>query len=269
MNQSGIRTGDGLVSLRGGGQLTGQRASAHYRPEAEGLLLGFTPLPTPEPERLSGWTDKLAGTPPVDLLTELHERFGVEWRRIAQLVGVSVTAVNKWRGGGGVAAESNLALRRLVGFCELATAAGVFDVAGWLASNPVEQAVFTRADLYSVGAAEHLLESLERPLPGEALLDHCLPRWREAVRRVAFSPVLTIDDDGAVILELPELPGVIAVADTEDEARARLLVELRDYATEWDRFADAPDHVQNQELVQAVLAATTDDDLYRLVFPGS
>src|SRR4029077_5017288 len=101
MNEPGFRTGEGLVTLRGAGLLTGQRASAHYRLEAEGLLLGFSPLPKPEPERVDRWTDKLAGPPPIDLLADLHERFGLEWRRMAQLLGVSVTAINKWRSGGG------------------------------------------------------------------------------------------------------------------------------------------------------------------------
>jgi len=259
------RTGGPTVRFAGTSGLTGRQGAAHYLPEAYGALLDWAPLPSSRPERLERWTDKLAGTPAVDLLAELHDRFGLEWQRIARLLGVSVPALNKWRNGGGLAAETDLNLRRLVAFSELVADGGIGDVASWFASAPVAEVPLTRGDVYRVGGGNELLASLQDPRPGEGLLDRWLPRWRELRRSRMFNPKVAFDDDGTALITLEEVPGVLGVGDTVDAARAALLDDLRDYAARWDTARDAANHEHNQERVDAIRAAS-DDQLSRLVF---
>jgi predicted RNase H-like HicB family nuclease len=267
MNFSDSRTGSGSVRIHGGATLTGQHASTHYKPEALHRLLDLAPLPSPQPERLERWTDKLAGTAVLDLLAELHDRIGLEWQRIARLLAVSVPALNKWRTGGGLAPDSDLGLRRLVAFCELLAEAGVQDIAAWFLARPVPEAPFTRADLYQLGAAGDLLDGVYRGSDARELLDRWLPRWREAIPTSAlFQPSVTFDDDGSATILVPELPGVLAVGATLDEARQQLLQEVREYAADWEHMSDAPNHAGNKERVEAILNAASDDDLYGLVF---
>lgn len=267
MSGSDARTGAGTVRLRGMTGITGQRAATQYSADAYDALLDRAPLPSPQPERLERWTDKLAGTPALDLLSELHDRFGLEWQRIARLLGVSVPALNKWRVGGGLAPETDVALRRLVAFSELLTEAGIGDVAAWFASHPVPRVPFTRADIFSVGGSGDLLASVHDDRAGELLLDRWLPRWREAASAPAlFRPRVRIDDDGSVIVSIGELPGVLAVGDSIEEARRRVLEELRDYAADWDSLREAPNHSGNQARVDAILRAEDEAELYQVVF---
>lgn len=269
MNSPDSRTGSDSVRIHGGATLTGQHASTHYNAEARDRLFDLAPLPSPQPERLERWADKLAGTAVLDLLAELHNRVGLEWRRIARLLAVSVPALNKWRIGGGLAPESEQGLRRLVAFCELLAEAGVQDVAAWFLARPMQEAPFTRADLYQVGAAGDLLDSVYRGSDARELLDRWLPRWREALSSgTFFQPIVTFDDDGSVTILVSELPGVLAVGATLDEARQQLLQEIREYASDWQRVSDAPNHAGNRQRVEAILNAASDDDLHGLVFGG-
>lgn len=261
---SNTRTGGRTISLRGISTLTGRQGAAHYGSEVYRSLLEWAPLPQHWPEHLEVWTDKLAGTPAVDLLASLHDRLGLEWQRVAQLLRVSVPALNKWRRGGGLAPGTDLGLRRLVAFCELLSKAGVGDIGAWFASTPVEGIPLTRGDVYSVGGSDDLLASIHQPKFPEALLDRWLPRWRELQPARLFHPKVAFDDDGTVLVTLDDMPGVLGVGESIDGARRALVDELRDLARRWDAV-DTPKGA-SAALFEEIRKAADDEELYRLVF---
>ena len=63
-------------------------------------------------------TTALQQNDPADLLAFLGEERGIPWSLAAYLVGVSPTAVRKWRRGGALTPESRARLARLVAFCQ-------------------------------------------------------------------------------------------------------------------------------------------------------
>lgn len=265
MNVSSRRTGGPTIRFAGTTGLTGRQGAAHYGDDAYNALLDWAPLPAPRQERLETWTDKLAGTPALDLLAELHDRFGLEWRRIAQLLGVSVPALNKWRSGGGLAPETDVSLRRLVAFIELLADGGIGDVASWLASAPIGDLPLTRGDVYRAGGSVDLLASLHEPKLGEVLFDRWLPRWRELRPSRLFHPKVAFDDDGTVLVTLADVPGVLGVGESIDAARRALLDDLRDYADRWGEAGGVTDRALSDR-VEAIRNAVGDDQLSRLVF---
>src|SRR3954462_15771801 len=56
---------------------------------------------------------------PADLLMALGADLGMPWSLVAELVGVSPTAVRKWRRGGTLTPESRFRLARIVAFCQM------------------------------------------------------------------------------------------------------------------------------------------------------
>lgn len=123
--------------------------------------------------------DRLAGTAPIDLLGRLSDDFDLPWISIAKYLGVSVTAVNKWRAGGPVSESRNYALRALVAFLEVVEQYRQ-DPAGWLSSEPLPGIPFTRGDLYLAGGRDVLARDLVRQIDSPRhLLDQIVPGWDE------------------------------------------------------------------------------------------
>jgi hypothetical protein len=249
-------TGSASVSFAGNLTITGAWATTGYSAEAQRDLLDRAPLPLTFPEPLHKWLDKLAGTPAADMLADLHIRFGLGWRRIAQLLGVSVRAVNKWRDGGGLSPASDLAVRKLLAFSELARGEGVLDLNAWMASQPIADVLADRAELYAAGAVDALLDNLQSPLP-LGVVSQWIPRWRE--KALAVTPLhlqIDFDTDGDVIASTEELPWVFAVASSLDEARHLLILELQDYANDWvDHLHEAPNHAGYRDIVNLIRSA--------------
>ena len=205
--------------------------------------------------------DKRARTSAVDLVGDLHQRCGLSWRRIAQLLGVNVRTVASWREGDGLSDDRERTLRELSAFCNVALDQGIGAVDAWLDSEPWAGVPVTRADLYAARAAELLLRSVGGHLPREAL-DRWIPNWREKAALLATRLHLQVsfDDDGDVIVSVEELPEVLAVGPSLTDARERLVVELRDYAHDWvDHLRDASDHALHRDVVEAIQRATDDD----------
>ncbi len=255
------RTGSASVTFADEATLTGEWGTAGYRPEAQRSLMERAPLTSPRSEPLHRLVDKLAGTPAVDLLDDLHQRCGLSWRRIAQLLGVSVRAVNKWREGGGISDDRERTLRELSAFCDVALDQGIGAVDAWLESEPWSGVPVSRADLYAARAAELLLRSVGGHLPREAL-DRWIPSWREkaALLDTRLHLQVSFDDDGDVIVSVEELPEVVAVGSSLTDARERLVAELRDYARDWvDHLHDAPNHALRRDVVEVIQRATDDD----------
>lgn len=113
------------------------------------------------------------------LLAELSDR-GMAWADIARLVGVSVSAVRKWRADGPASPESRWQLAELAAFLDLLADYPIDDPAQWMEMNLPLPAGFrvTPMELYRDGAHTALLDFATERLGAAELLDKVRPQWR-------------------------------------------------------------------------------------------
>ena len=117
------------------------------------------------------------------LLEELTVDRGLGWTEIARLCGVSISAVRKWRGGGGIEPERLRELGKLAAFLELLPHTGpTGDPAGWMMMPLSEQHTVTAADLYRSGHVDDLLEYAQGHLSVGNLLNRWNPNWQTETR---------------------------------------------------------------------------------------
>ena len=124
---------------------------------------------------------------PADLLAVLGDERGFPWSLVGSLVGVSPTAVRKWRRGGALSPDSRARLARLVAFSQIVTELDprISDVALWLQSPIVAGATtLTPTDLFAIGgdADIALLNRAAQRITPEKLLDQMVPDWRSSSR---------------------------------------------------------------------------------------
>jgi transcriptional regulator with XRE-family HTH domain len=116
------------------------------------------------------------------LLRELSSQRGLGWSDIARLVGVSVQALRKWRGGEPATAEHRLAVARLAAFLDLLEDELINDPAGWLELPLVAGYSPRHLDLYRAGRMELLFELAGLRITPEQALDEFAPDWRRRLR---------------------------------------------------------------------------------------
>lgn len=128
-------------------------------------------------------SDGLASRPLTDLLSELAD-YGLAWRDIARLVGVSVPALRKWRQGEPATGENRLKVARLVGLCHLLKEHGLIDdPASWLELPLVYDVPVSGIDLLAAGRTDLLFRrALHHDADPEAILDEFDPDWRATYR---------------------------------------------------------------------------------------
>lgn len=117
------------------------------------------------------------------LLEELAYDRGLGWSDIASLVGVSVSAVRKWRNGGDASPERRAVLARLAAFLDVIEDKGlVEDPARWMEMKlPLPSGYSIRPiDLYRAGHATALIDLAEQRRSVEHVLDDVRPSWRDA-----------------------------------------------------------------------------------------
>jgi hypothetical protein len=127
----------------------------------------------------------LAQNDPAVLLSALGDDRGMPWSLVAQLVGVSPTAVRKWRRGGALTPESRSRLAKLVAFCQVLPELDplIGDVALWLQSPVISGATtITPADLFARGSEVALLNRAAKRITAEQLLEAEVPNWRATTR---------------------------------------------------------------------------------------
>lgn len=127
----------------------------------------------------------LAQNDPGDLLATLGDDRGMPWSLVADLVGVSPTAVRKWRRGGALSPDSRARLARLVAFCQILTEIDplIDDAALWLQSPIIAGATtLVPADLFARGQEIALLNRAAKRTTAEQLLDDVYPDWRTTTR---------------------------------------------------------------------------------------
>lgn len=127
-------------------------------------------------------SEGLARLSPRDLLRRLSDEYGLSWSTIADLIGVSVQAVRKWRTGDAPSPERRLALARLVAFLDVLEDSSVGDPGGWLELPVMQGYAPTHFDLYKTGRADLLCDLASGRLSGSDALDEYQADWREALR---------------------------------------------------------------------------------------
>lgn len=117
------------------------------------------------------------------LLEELARDRGMGWSDIAEVVGVSVSAIRKWRKGGEASPDSRLKLARIAALLDvLEEKALVQDPAAWMEMDlPLEAGYFIRPlDLYLEGHTTALIDLAEQRQTVTQVLDQARPNWRES-----------------------------------------------------------------------------------------
>lgn len=128
-------------------------------------------------ERMSDKSKSPAGV----LLVELSARWGFSWSSVADLLGVSIPALRKWRRGGGLAGENRVNLARLCAFSEiLAENCAIPEPAVWLDTPLLPDRYVSPRKLYVLGtyAQVGLLEFAGLHHSPYELLDRVEPDWR-------------------------------------------------------------------------------------------
>ncbi|WP_298209050.1 hypothetical protein [Ferrimicrobium sp.] len=116
------------------------------------------------------------------LLHELSTDRGMAWRDIARLVGVSVSAIRKWRNDGAASSENRLVLARLAAFLDLLDGFLVEDPAGWLEVPMADGYTVRHVDLYEAGRPDLLLDIAGLRIDEISALDRFDQEWRARYR---------------------------------------------------------------------------------------
>lgn len=112
-------------------------------------------------------------------LLESARGYGFAWRTIADVVGVSVPALRKWRRGGNASPDNLHAVAGLVAACQVAERmlSPTRDVAAWF-ELPLAPHHMTRLDLYVEGHIDELFDLASERTTASAVLDRVRPDWR-------------------------------------------------------------------------------------------
>lgn len=133
------------------------------------------------------------------LLAELTRDRGMGWSDIAEVVGVSVSAIRKWRKGGEASPDSRRKLSRIAGFLDvLEEKALIADPARWMEMDlPLPAGYFVRPlDLYLEGHETALIDIAEGRQTVPQVLDQVRPNWRES--RSDFEVVVDTDGERSI-----------------------------------------------------------------------
>ncbi len=116
------------------------------------------------------------------MLGELAD-LGFAWRDIAQMVGVSVPAVQKWRRGEKASGDSRASLASLLAACDLIASHYMVDeIASWFEMPLSPSAPVTPITLYATNRADLVFEFASGHTDPEVLLTEFDPGWRERYR---------------------------------------------------------------------------------------
>lgn len=123
-------------------------------------------------------TAVIAMADPAELLESLGTEGGLSWTTVARLVGVTPTAVRKWRRGEQITPQNRHRLARACALLEMLRPYAVADPASWLEMHISQDAVVTPVDLFGAGRADLIFELAGRRTNPHAVLDAYEPDWR-------------------------------------------------------------------------------------------
>lgn len=133
------------------------------------------------------------------LLDELASDRGMGWSDIAEVLGVSISAVRKWRKGGDASPDKRLKLARIAALLDVLDEKGLIrDPAAWMEMDlPLDAGYFIRPlDLYLEGHVTALIELAEQRQTVTQVLDQVRPNWRE--NRSDFEVFLDVDGERSI-----------------------------------------------------------------------
>lgn len=136
-----------------------------------------------------------------ELLEELSLERGMSWTDIAEMTGVSVSAVRKWRQGGDANGDRRARLAELAAFLDVLEDKGIVsEPAQWMEMPlPLDAGYIIRPlDLYADGFRDELIDLAEQRRTMEHILDDVRPGWRD--QRSAFEVFTDGDGDRALRL---------------------------------------------------------------------
>jgi hypothetical protein len=117
-----------------------------------------------------------------DLLNELAE-LGFAWRDIANLVGVSVPAVQKWRRGEGATGENRQKVASLLAACDLvAEHYGIQEVASWFEMPLLLGVPVAPVELWAGGRPDLVFDYASGHTDSDHILTAWDPGWRDRYR---------------------------------------------------------------------------------------
>lgn len=134
-----------------------------------------------------------------NLLEELAGERGMGWSDIAEVVGVSVSAIRKWRKGGVASPQSRTKLARLAALLDVLEEKGLIeDPAAWMEMDfALDAGYFIRPlDLYLEGHVTELIELAEQRQTTAQILDQVRPNWRQS--RSDFEVFLDVDGERSI-----------------------------------------------------------------------
>jgi transcriptional regulator with XRE-family HTH domain len=135
------------------------------------------------------------------LLEELTAVRGMGWSDIAELAGVSISAIRKWRKGGDASPDSRTRLARIAALLDVLEEKGlVQDPATWMDMDlPLGPGYFIRPlDLYLDGHVTALIDLAEQRRTMTQVLDEVRPDWRSS--RSDFKVFTDTDGDRSIRL---------------------------------------------------------------------
>jgi transcriptional regulator with XRE-family HTH domain len=133
------------------------------------------------------------------LLEELTSDRGMGWSDIAEVLGVSVSAIRKWRKGSDASPQSRSKLARVAALLDVLEEKGlVQDPAAWMEIDlPLDAGFFIRPwDLYLEGHVTALIDLAEHRQTATQVLDQVRPNWRNS--RSDFDVVVDIEGERSI-----------------------------------------------------------------------
>jgi hypothetical protein len=153
-------------------------------------------------EALEESTALAARRDPGDVLEELATEWGLSWTTVARMVGVTPTAVRKWRRGEPITGANRRRLARVLAFLEwLRRTYPIGDPASWLDMPFADASTLTISDLYGANRIDLVFELVGGRMRAEAVLDAFDPDWRVAYPSDKRFKVVTAPDGEAAIVE--------------------------------------------------------------------
>lgn len=118
-----------------------------------------------------------------DLLDVLATDYGFAWVDIAQMLGVSVPALRKWRTNGNATPTNHRRLSELAAFVHsLVTVGAIESPANWLLLPPLKEFTLTPKEIYTSESAPFILDYACGNISAETMFDEVEKGWRQTHR---------------------------------------------------------------------------------------
>jgi hypothetical protein len=145
-------------------------------------------------KRLDSATARYALLSPQEVVQYLADELGVGQLPTARAVGVTPTAVRKWRRGEPARTEHRTKLARFAALSEVLGEVGPHDPASWLEIPLSSEGTLTPMDLYLAGRSDLVLLQAARLDAPHETLDQFDPEWRAKYAIDTDYEVITLSD---------------------------------------------------------------------------